>query len=254
MPFQTPVRVKRRRTPPKPDSALRISASEMPRSCATANCGRALSAIVAPRHRQHQVFDGVDIVAGAVAKRDRENANCPFACSSPIRRTSAAGFPVRHDAAILEAADHGLHHLMVGAHHREAIEGNILNEGLEGGLHRIEGLEVIEVLGIHIGDDGDVGPAASGRCRRFVRLDHHPVAGAEARIGAIGVDDAALMTVGSSWPRRAASPPAMWWWSCRGAGDGDAAFKPHQLGQHLGAPHQPAGASCAPQRVPDCRV
>src|SRR5260370_40647758 len=36
MPFQSPVRVKRRRTPPKPDSALRISASEMPRSCATA--------------------------------------------------------------------------------------------------------------------------------------------------------------------------------------------------------------------------
>ena len=51
----------------------------------------------------------------------------------------------------------GLHFGMVGAHHRKSIEGYVLDEGLERLLYGIESLEVIEMLGIDIGDDRDIG-------------------------------------------------------------------------------------------------
>ena len=47
-PFHSPVRVKRRLTPPKLASALRIASSLMPSSCATAIAAVALSALWRP--------------------------------------------------------------------------------------------------------------------------------------------------------------------------------------------------------------
>ena len=46
---------------------------------------------------------------------------------------------VGDDAAVLDAADQRLHHRMVGAHHREAVERHVLDEGAERLLHRLEG-------------------------------------------------------------------------------------------------------------------
>ncbi len=46
---------------------------------------------------------------------------------------------------------------MVDAHHREAVERHVLDEVAKCVLHRLEGLEVIEMFGIDIGDDGDIG-------------------------------------------------------------------------------------------------
>ena len=131
-----------------------------------------------------------------------------------------------------------LHHGMIDAHHGKAIERQVLDEMAEGVLHRFEGLEVIEMLGIDIGDDRDLGRQLQERAVTLVRFDHHPVAGAKPRIRAIGVDDAAIDHGGieaagieQRCDHRGRGGLAV------GAGDGDAALQPHQLGQHLGAAH-----------------
>ena len=127
---------------------------------------------------------------------------------------------------------------MVGAHHRKAVERHVLDEGLERRLHGVEGLEMVEMLGIDIGHDGDVGRQLEEGAVGFVGLDHHPVAGAEPRIGAIGIDDAAIDDGGieaagieQGGDQRGRGGLAV------GAGDGDAALEAHQLGQHLRPPH-----------------
>ena len=62
-----------------------------------------------------------------------------------------------------------------------------------------QGLEVIEMLRSTLVTIA-TSSAASGTCHRLVRLDHHPVAGTEARIRAIGIDDAAIHHGGSRPP------------------------------------------------------
>ena len=96
------------------------------------------------------------------------------------------------DTPVLDAADEFLHGGMIEAHHREAVEGQIFDECEESFLDRIESLEMIEMFGIDIGDDRDIGRQFEEGSVAFVGLDHHPVAGAEPRIGPIGIDDAAV--------------------------------------------------------------
>ncbi len=163
-------------------------------------------------------------------------------------------FAIGDDAAVLDAADELLHGRMVEAHDREAIEGNIFDEGAEGFLDRVECIEMIEMFGIDIGDDGDVGGKFEERAVAFVGLDHHPVAGAEPRIGAIGVDDAAIDDgriefAGFEQRRdeRGRRRLAM------RAGDGDALLEAHQLGEHFGAAHD-RQTFFARRRVRDCRA
>ena len=152
-------------------------------------------------------------------------------------------------------SDQLLHHRMIGAHHREAVERHVLDESAERLLHRLEGLEMIEMLGIDIGDDGDVGRKLQEGAVGLVGLDHHPVAGAEPRIGAVGVDDAAVdhgrieaAGVEQRGDERGRRGLAV------GAGDGDAALEPHQLGQHLGAAHHRQAFGARRRRAPDCRA
>ena len=142
------------------------------------------------------------------------------------------------DAAVLDLADQLLHRGMVEAHDREAVERQVLDKGAEGLLDRVKGLEMIEMLGVDIGDDGDVGRQFQKGAVAFVGLDHHPVAAAEPGVGAIGVDDAAIddgrvepAGVEQGRDHRGRGGLAM------GAGDGDALLEPHQLGQHFGAAH-----------------
>ena len=178
------------------------------------------------------------LLAGAVAEHHREARLAVGMIEIDEPHVGLRVLAIGDDAAVLDAADELLHHRMVGAHHRETVERHVLDEGAERVLHRVEGLEVIEMLGIDIGDDGDVGRQLEEGAVGFVGLDHHPVAGAEPRIGAVGVDDAAvdhgrIETAGieQRGDQRGGRGLAV------GAGDGDAAFQPHQLGQHLGAPH-----------------
>ena len=70
----------------------------------------------------------------------------------------------------------------------------------------------------------------------LVGFDHHPVAGAQPRVGAVGIDDAAIdhgrveaagVEQGRDHRRRRGLAV--------GAGDRNAALQPHQFGEHLGA-------------------
>ena len=88
----------------------------------------------------------------------------------------------------------------------------------------------------------------------FVGLDHHPFALAQPRIGAVGVDDAAIDDGGIE---AAGIEQRGHHGGRRGlavrAGDGDAAFQPHQLGQHFGAAHDGKAGGTRRGEVRDCR-
>jgi hypothetical protein len=81
---------------------------------------------------------------------------------------------------------------MIEAHDAEAVERHVLDELAEGFAHGVEIAVVVEMLGIDIGDDGDVGRQFQEGAVGFVGLDHHPLALAHAGIGAVGIDDAAI--------------------------------------------------------------
>ena len=152
-------------------------------------------------------------------------------------------------------ADQLLHGRMIEAHHGEAVERQVLDEGEERLLDRVEGLEMVEMLGIDVGDDGDVGGQLEEGAVAFVGLDHHPVAAAAPRVGAVGVDDAAvddggIEAAGVEQRRHQRGRRRL---AVR-AGDGDALLEPHQLGEHLGAPHHRNAPRCAPPPARDCRA
>ena len=125
---------------------------------------------------------------------------------------------------------------MIVAHDGEAVERQVLDQREKRVLDRVEGLEVVEVLGIDVGDDRDVGGQLQERAVALVGFDHHPVAGPEPGVRAISVDDAAVddgrVETGRLEQRRHE----------RGrrrlavrAGDRDALLEPHELGEHFGA-------------------
>ena len=91
-----------------------------------------------------------------------------------------------------QRGDHALHDRMVDAQHREAVERDVADESLERLLQRGEIAVEIEVLGIDVGDDRDRRRQPGEGAVALVGLDDHPVAGAEPRVGAVGVDDAAI--------------------------------------------------------------
>ena len=68
-------------------------------------------------------------------------------------------FAVGDDAPVLDAADQLLHDRMIEAHDGEAVEGQIFDKGEKRLLDRVEGLEVVEMLGVDIGDDRRCRPA-----------------------------------------------------------------------------------------------
>src|SRR3981189_711794 len=55
-------------------------------------------------------------------------------------------FAIGDDTAVLDLADDGLHHRMVDATDREAVERHVLDETAERLLQRLERLEMIEML------------------------------------------------------------------------------------------------------------
>ena len=162
---------------------------------------------------------------------------------------------IGENAPVLDPADQLLHGRMIEAHDREAVERQVSDQRQERLLDRVESLEVVEMLGIDVGDDGDVGGQLQERAVALVGLDHHPVAVAEPRVGAVGVDDAAVddgrieaggVEQGRDQRRRRRLAVR--------AGDGDALLEPHQLGEHLGAPNDGNAPRRAPRPVRDCRA
>ncbi len=99
---------------------------------------------------------------------------------------------VGHDSPVLDTPDEILHRRVIDAHYRETVERDVLDEAEERRLDRVIGLEMIEMLGIDIGDNGIVTGQLQEGAVGFVGLDHHPVALAHTGVRAIGVDDAAI--------------------------------------------------------------
>ncbi len=116
-------------------------------------------------------------------------------------------------------------------------ERNILQERLVLAVHGLHRAEIIEVLGIDVGDDADLRRQPRERAVALIRFDDHPLALPEPRVRAPGVDDAAgdhgrLLArfredVGEQRCRRRLAVRA---------GDRDGRIEPHQLGEHFRAP------------------
>ena len=89
---------------------------------------------------------------------------------------------------------------MIDAHDREAIEGNIGNEIKEAGTDIVETAVMIEMFGVDIRNYRYGRRQVTERSITFIRLDNHPVPLPQARIRAIGIDDAAI---DDSWVKAA---------------------------------------------------
>ena len=79
-------------TPPKLASAVRIRASAMPRSRATAIAAGRVEHVVAARHRQHEIVDACGRRRRMRSRNTTEKRDEPSAWSSSTSRTSACGF------------------------------------------------------------------------------------------------------------------------------------------------------------------
>src|SRR5712671_4796088 len=176
--------------------------------------------------------------AGAVAEHDREARSSVGVIKIAKPHVGLRIFPIGDNAAILDMADELLHHRMVRTHDGETVERDVFHKTAERLLHSIKRHEMIEMFGIDVGDDCDIGGQLEERAVGFIGLDHHPVAGAEPRIGAIGLDNAAIddgrieiAGIEQQGDQRRGGGLAV------RARNGHAALEPHQFGQHLGAPH-----------------
>ena len=145
---------------------------------------------------------------------------------------------VGDDAPVGDPGDQRLHFRVIEAHDGKAVERDVLDEAHEGVAQRVEGAVMVEMLGIDVGHHRDGRGQAQERAVRFVGLHHHPVAFAQPRVGAVGVDDAAIddgriepagVEHGGDHRRRRGLAVR--------AADRDRPFEPHQLAQHLGATH-----------------
>ncbi|MNY12188.1 hypothetical protein D3C86_1452570 [compost metagenome] len=124
---------------------------------------------------------------------------------------------------------------MVKAHDAEAVERHVLDELAERRAHSIKIAVMVQMLRIDIGNDGHVGRQLQEGAVGFVGFHHHPLALAHTRIGAIGIDDAAIddgrvEIAGFQQGRdhRGGRRLAV------GAANGDGVTETHQLGQHFG--------------------
>ena len=145
---------------------------------------------------------------------------------------------VGDDAAVLDPPDEFLHHGMVEAHDRETVERQVLDERAERLLDGVESLEVVEVLGIDVGHDRDVGGQFQESAVALVGFHHHPIALASPGVGAVGIDDAAVdhRRVEAAGVEQGGDERRRRGLAMR-AGHRHAGLEAHEFGQHLGAPH-----------------
>ena len=151
---------------------------------------------------------------------------------------------IGHQVPVLDPGDHGLDLRVIRADGCEAIEGNALDEFLEGPPDGVEGAVVIEVLGVDIGDDGAGGPQPQEGAIRLVGLHDHPVPLPHLGVGTIGIDDPAVdhggiqaagVQQGSDHGGGGGFPV--------GPADRHRELQAHELCQHLGAADQGQAAA-----------
>ena len=125
---------------------------------------------------------------------------------------------------------------IVEAGRDSAVERHLVHEGEEGLLDVGHVAIAVHVLAVEIGDDGEDGRELEKGAIALVGLSHQILGGAEAGIGAERVDAAAdddggIEAAGAEHggDHRCCGRFAMH------AGDGDAVFEAHELGEHFGA-------------------
>src|SRR5205823_9272729 len=143
---------------------------------------------------------------------------------------------VGQNAAVGNARDHPLYDRMVDAQHREAVERDVADETVEGLLQGGKVAVKIEVLWVDVGDNRDCRGQSGEGTVAFVGLDDHPVAFAEARVGAVSVDDAAVDygRIETRGLQQRADHRGRCGFAVR-AGDRDRPAQPHQFAEHFGA-------------------
>jgi hypothetical protein len=202
--------------------------------------GECVADVVVARDGQAAVGDRRAIVAEDVEAH-------PAAFGAQIHRAEVGAFgeAVGHDAPVAHLGGQIPQFGMIGAEDGEAVEGDLLHEAEKARAQGVEVAPVVEVFGVDVGDDGDGRRQAVERAVRFVGLDHCPVALAQPRVRAVGVDDAAVdhrriepARVQQRRHQRRRRGLAV------GAGDRDGALQAHDLGQHLRAvDHRQAAAA-----------
>ena len=230
--------MKRRLTPPNPDERLSDRLGADPELVRDGDRRGGVERVVQARHRQHEILELDAHARAAVADEDAEARAAAALLDVHEAHVGLRVLAIGQDAPVLDPADEVLHDRVIGAHHGKAVERDVVDEGAEGVLDGVEGLEVVEVLGVDVGDDRDVGRELEEGAVRFVGLDHHPVALAHAGVGAVGVDDAAVdhRRVESAGVEQRRDERGRGGLAVR-AGDGDAGLEAHQLGEHLGPAH-----------------
>src|SRR5213076_3183134 len=165
-PFHSPVFVKRRLTPPNWRSAVRMTSSPTPSSAPMAMADSEFCTLWTPNIGNQADIGGADIGLRAEA--------------------------VGQDTPVRQFGDHALDDGMVDAQNRKPIERDVSDKNLERLMQCRDVAVKIEVLGIDVGDDRDRRRQARKGAVAFIRLDDHPVAGTEPRVGAVSVDNAAI--------------------------------------------------------------
>src|SRR5262249_7621376 len=156
------------------------------------DCRGGIQRVMPAWHRQSEVADRVRDFHSTIAEENRKPRLTVEMVEIGEPYVSLWVFAVSEDAPIFQLADQGLHHRMICAHNREAIEWHVLDESAECILHGVKRLEMVEMLRIDVGDDGDVSRQFQKRAVRFIGFDHHPITSAKPRVGAIRIDNATI--------------------------------------------------------------
>ena len=171
---------------------------------------------------------------------DRVPRSCEL--TSPTRRSAPLGVAVGEHRAAGGARRLGEapRPVVVVAGDDEPAVGDGLDEGGVGLLDRLAGAVEVEVVGLHVGDDGDVGAVGEERAVALVGLDDE---GRAATEGGVGAELRDLATGGERGvgpggdqrddEHRRGGGLAV------GAGDRDPARAAHQRGERLGPVQHP---------------
>src|SRR5690348_5948217 len=183
----------------------------------------------ARRRRQHEMAKVFTMVREAESALEAAQFN--FADDE----IGLAGSAVGYDRA-LHAREDGLHVGLVEAEDCGAVERHAIHEFEKRGLNLLERMVLVEMLAVDRGDDGDDGREQQKGTIAFISLDDHVFALADARISSGGVDAAADDERGieASGGKDGSYKGGGGRLAVR-AGDGDAVFQAHQLGEHFRA-------------------
>jgi hypothetical protein len=170
-----------------------------------------------------------------VAEFQPELAGEPLELHIGNHKIGLTGRAIGEDRPV-DARQDGLHVGLIEAQHDRTIERNTIDELQEGLLNFLERMVLPQMLAVDRRDHRDHRGEQQERAIAFVRLDDHvfalPDAGVRAGMVHAAAHDERRIEPGSGQHR-----------GCHGsggglsmrAGDGDAVFQAHQLGEHFGA-------------------